>query len=49
MEALNMVIKVASVKVNGIYVPVIKLSDDLGKNTGNTTVRDLVKSQLGLA
>jgi len=34
-KALNMVIKLVEVLVNGKWIPSIKLSDDKGKNTGD--------------
>jgi len=46
---LNMVIKIYQVWVNGEWVNAVKLSDDLGKNTGDPTEVELSKQVLHVA
>lgn len=46
---LNMVIKISQVWVNGEWVNAVKLSDDLGKNTGDATEVGLSKQVLHVA
>ena len=45
---LNMVIKLASADFGHGPIGVVKISDDLGKHTGNADDVDLVKRELGL-
>lgn len=48
VKPLNIVIKISQVWVNGEWVNAVKLSDDLGKNTGNATEVGLSKKVLHL-
>ena len=48
IKPLNMVIKLTSCNFNGRWIPTLKLSDDLGKNMGNTSLIDSVKKQLNI-
>ena len=49
LEPLNMVIKLTRVKVNGTWMPVVKLSDDPGKHTGDPEEVLRVQKELGIA
>jgi nicotinate phosphoribosyltransferase len=46
---LNMVIKLTAIKINGAWVPTVKLSDDAGKHTGTTEAVNLCKQVLRIA
>jgi len=48
VRPLNMVIKMTSADFGLGPIPVVKLSDDEGKHTGNKRAIELVKAQLGL-
>ena len=48
IDALKMVIKMTSVKINNEWVPVIKLSDDLGKHSGLESEVKRAKITLGM-
>ena len=45
-KALNIVIKISEVLINGEWYPAVKLSDDLGKNTGDPQEVQLCKDIL---
>lgn len=47
-KPLNMVIKLTDIDFGNGMVPVVKLSDDKGKHTGNSEVIERVKNKLGL-
>jgi len=49
VKPLNMVIKISQVWVNGEWVDAVKLSDNVGKNTGNPTEVALSKQVLHIA
>lgn len=49
VEPLNMVIKLTGVKVNGTWVPTVKLSDDVGKHTGPPGEVNLCMNTLRMA
>ena len=44
----NMVIKIDTVKVNGAWTKVVKLSDNPIKHTGGAEAVDLAKKSLGI-
>ena len=46
VKPLNMVIKLTAVKINGAWVPTVKLSDDPGKHTGPIDAVNLCKQVL---
>lgn len=46
VKPLNMVIKLTAVKINGDWVPAVKLSDDPGKHIGSTESINLCKQVL---
>lgn len=46
VKAMNIVMKLSAVKVNNIWIPAIKLSDDIGKNMGGSEEMDLCKRML---
>jgi len=48
VKPLNMVIKITSANFGSGWFPTIKLSDDAGKNTGNVSLINNVKAQLGI-
>ena len=48
VKPLNMVIKLSSAKVLGEWTPTIKLSDNLGKNTGDENMIRLCKEMLNI-
>lgn len=48
VKPLNMVIKLTSADFGQGMIPVVKLSDDAGKHTGNPEAVDLVKRELGI-
>jgi nicotinate phosphoribosyltransferase len=47
-KPLNMVIKLVSADFGHGEISVVKLSDDLGKHTGNSEAIDLAKRELGI-
>jgi nicotinate phosphoribosyltransferase len=47
-RALNMVIKMTAINFGGETVPVVKLSDDVGKHTGNKNQIAQIMRELGL-
>jgi len=49
IKPLNMVIKITSANFGNGWLPTVKLSDDLGKNMGNMTLINSVKSRLNIA
>ena len=48
VKPLNMVIKIDTVKVNGAWTKVVKLSDNPIKHTGGAEAVDLAKKSLGI-
>lgn len=46
VKPLNIVIKISDVFINGSWVPTVKLSDDVGKNTGDPKEVELCKEIL---
>jgi nicotinate phosphoribosyltransferase len=48
VKPLNMVIKLTAVKVDEIWVPTVKLSDDKGKHTGENDAVSLCQQVLGI-
>lgn len=48
IKPLNMVIKITSANFGHGWYPTVKLSDDIGKNTGNVTLINSIKTQLGI-
>ena len=48
VKPLNIVMKLSEVEIDGKWIPVVKLSDDKGKNTGDPNQVDLAKRALNL-
>jgi nicotinate phosphoribosyltransferase len=46
VKPLNMVIKISDVLVDDKWIPAIKLSDDVGKHTGNPEMIEIAKKIL---